>query len=75
MRKTIAALTLSLLFAACAAAVVPEMPVVLLTGKDQTEYTLNEYTMDDASAIKTLREKAAIRRILSADDAQIIYFR
>ena len=54
MRKTIAAMVLSLLFAACAAAVVPEIPVVLLTGKDQTEYTLNEYTMDDASGRLTV---------------------
>ena len=54
MRKTFAALMLSLMFAACAAAVVPEMPIVLLTGKDQTEYTLNEYTMDDASGRLTV---------------------
>ncbi|MBP5212261.1 MAG: hypothetical protein J6Z30_05325, partial [Pyramidobacter sp.] len=54
MRRTFAALTLVLLCAACAAAVVPDAPVALLTGKDQTEYTFNEYDLNEKTGRVTV---------------------
>ena len=49
MKKLFSALLVPLLLASGAAAVVPEVPLVLLTGKDNTEYTLNEYHLNETT--------------------------
>ena len=49
MKKLFSARLVPLLLASGAAAVVPEVPLVLLTGKDNTEYTLNEYHLNETT--------------------------
>ena len=49
MKKICLALLLSACLASCAAAVKPDVPISLLTGKDQTEYTLDDYSLDETT--------------------------